>query len=93
MKKVHFDEEYLAFFDEEGNVRADLIRFKTINAFSSRSFSDRKLAEANVEDLLQGKGRDLGARAYELVSLQVHDSNTEYDSTPYTSSATAILYR
>jgi hypothetical protein len=91
IKKIHFDEELGSLIDKEGKQFGGK-RFATISAHSVRS-SSRESAQSEALQKLEGIASQRGATAYEVMNLSVDDSRQEYDTHPYSASATAILYK
>lgn len=92
MKKVKFDEKLERLVDEEGK-KYEGRRFKTISAQSAFGHPTYLGAEHNAQFNLEPLAIEEGAEAYEVVSVQLHDSRQEYDPTPFTATATALLYQ
>ncbi len=92
MKKVTFDERLEILVDETG-AKYKGNKFWTITAwaFAGQSSLDDASSEAQriVADLAELNHAD----AYRLIYVNTFDSRQEYDSTPYTAAATAILYK
>ena len=91
MKKLKFSEELESLVDEEG-YRYRGRRFCTV---SERSIGHHSIKGAEKEAIsdLEILAEKRGADAYEIISLHVEDSRQEYDSTPFSATATAILYK
>lgn len=92
MKKVTFDEKLKGLVDETG-AKYDGNRFGTIAVcvFAGQSSSAAASLEAQLK--LADEAEQNHADAYEIIYVNVFDSQQEYDSTPYTAAATAILYK
>ncbi|MDP3734217.1 MAG: hypothetical protein Q8R37_03225 [Nanoarchaeota archaeon] len=100
--KVRFDENLESLVDEEG-VKYEGKRFKTISANSySHSTSQEATAVAvqklvhTIEDI-NSKEYESNAygpvTAYEIIGSHCSDTRQEYDTTPFTATVTAILYK
>ncbi len=92
-KRVQFNEKLEHLVDEEG-VKYEGRRFGTVSAASELggTFSYQR-AEQEALYKLEELARTRGAEAYEISSIQLLDSRQEYDATPYTATATALLYK
>lgn len=92
MKRLQFDEKLEALVDEKG-VEYEGRRFGTTVTYCSVWCSSLKEAEREALDKLEELATSHGADAYEVTNVQTFDSRQEYDCTPYTAAASAILYK
>ena len=92
MRQIRFDEkiESLTYISGEKYIGR---RFKTISVTTNQPCSNRDSATLEVRCQIEDQARKQNADAYELFSVNTFDSGQEYDTTPYTATATAILYK
>lgn len=91
--RLRFDNKLESLIDTQGK-RYNGRRFKTIHTgYIPGSHSSIGSAEYAALMELEDLGNKEEADAYEVISLQVHDSRLECDSNPYTASGTAFLYK
>lgn len=94
VREVSFDKKLESLVDKQTGQEYTGRRFETIFACSYfGGFSSKESASADALEKLENLAQKAGAEAYEITSEQVFDTEQEYDSAPYTCSATAILYR
>ncbi|MEK6900466.1 MAG: hypothetical protein AABX05_05060 [Nanoarchaeota archaeon] len=93
LKKVTFDKKLECLVDENG-VKYDGKRFTLVSAYSDLGgFPSRESAVHDALYNLETEALKAGAEAYEVTSLNEHDTRQEYDSAPYTASVSAMLYK
>lgn len=84
LKKLKFDGLSESLVDAEGKKYSGK-RLRNVSVHSISGFSDRY----DILSKLEALALKYGADAYELIDL----NEPEFDSSPYTTSATAILYK
>ena len=91
MKEVKFSEELEHLIDING--KYDGKRFSSASGKSLSSHSTQRQAIYDATTNLIEAAEKKGADAYEIINSRVFDSKQEYDSTPFTASISAILYK
>jgi hypothetical protein len=92
MKKIKFNQELESLIDENG-IKYNGKRFNIINVVSICPSSSKKSAINTATVDLENKALELKANAYEIINIRIFDSKQEYDSTPFTASLSAVLYK
>lgn len=91
VKEIKFDELLECLVTYEGK-KYEGKRFKTISA-TTTNHSDRESARSGIKFNIENLAILANADAYEIISTHYIDSQQEYDRTPYTASAIALLYK
>ena len=91
MKRVRFDEKLEHLVDEEGN-KYHGKRFYTASVGSSWHSTYKDAEDGAIFDL-EELAQDMGAEAFEVIEVRFEDSKQEYDSSPYSASISALLYK
>jgi uncharacterized protein YbjQ (UPF0145 family) len=91
MKQVKFNEELGHLVDENDTYNGR--RFSSASGNSLGSYSTQNQATRDATARLIESAEKKGADAYEITSSKIFDSKQEYDSTSYTASVNAILYK
>jgi len=92
MKKVIFNEDLGCLVNSLG-VKYEGKRFSKASGNSTKGSCYQEFARNHAVKLLEESAEKKGADAYEIICSTVSDSMQEYDSTPWTATVTAILYK
>lgn len=93
MKRLVFSEDLECLVDEKNYQKYEGKRFKTVTAWAGEGSNSPNRAEQEVRQKVEDLAIKYKAEAYELISVNTFDSKREYDSRPYTATATALLYK
>lgn len=89
--RIKFDEERQQLLTPEGKPYTGR-RFSSVRA-SSPACSTLDNAYHSALEKVIAEAQKRGADAFEVTGIHHDDTRQEYDSTPYTATATAILYK